>query len=209
MRKSNQKTNGKSTKEKILEAAHYLFLQKGIESVSVRDIALKAGINVALLNYHFQSKSNLFDTIFENLISEHAPRLANGLEDLPLERKIENYIDTYTELLIETPQLVVFVLSAMNKQPEKITQMKIFHQLYNVELFENSLKEAAEKGQIQNIEATQFFLSLLSLITFPFAIRHVIMQNQQLDHVGFANYMRNRKTLISQTIIQSIRKPLD
>ena len=53
-------TNAESTKDKIIEAATSLFAQKGFEGASVRDIASRANVNVAAVNYHFKNKQSLY-----------------------------------------------------------------------------------------------------------------------------------------------------
>lgn len=52
-----------STKEKILTAAKASFAKQGYENTSIRDIAQLADVNVSAVNYHFESKANLFITI--------------------------------------------------------------------------------------------------------------------------------------------------
>ncbi len=54
-----------STKEKILLAASWLFSQRGFEATSVRDICLEAGVNNALVNYHFGDKRSLYRAVIE------------------------------------------------------------------------------------------------------------------------------------------------
>jgi AcrR family transcriptional regulator len=49
-----------STKEKILNTAHKLFADHGFDGASIRDIATAAEVNVASINYYFNSKENLF-----------------------------------------------------------------------------------------------------------------------------------------------------
>lgn len=48
------------TKQKILEAARVLFADHGYEGASIREIAKAADVNVASVNYYFNSKENLF-----------------------------------------------------------------------------------------------------------------------------------------------------
>lgn len=48
------------TKDIILANAICLFSEKGFDGVSVRDIAGKAEVNLAAINYHFKNKENLF-----------------------------------------------------------------------------------------------------------------------------------------------------
>ena len=54
-----------STKDKLLEAASRLFSQRGFDATSVRDICLEAGVNNALVNYHFGDKRSLYHAVIE------------------------------------------------------------------------------------------------------------------------------------------------
>jgi len=52
-------------KEIIIQSALKLFSAKGFEGTSVREIASDAGVNVAMINYYFTSKENLFKSVVE------------------------------------------------------------------------------------------------------------------------------------------------
>lgn len=51
------------TKTRILDTAEKLFGDKGFDTTSLRDITAEAGVNLAAVNYHFQSKDSLIDAI--------------------------------------------------------------------------------------------------------------------------------------------------
>jgi AcrR family transcriptional regulator len=51
------------TKSKILDAAERLFGIKGFDATSLRDITAEAEVNLAAVNYHFQSKDSLIDSV--------------------------------------------------------------------------------------------------------------------------------------------------
>jgi AcrR family transcriptional regulator len=51
------------TKSKILDAAERLFGIKGFDATSLRDITAEADVNLAAVNYHFQSKDSLIDAV--------------------------------------------------------------------------------------------------------------------------------------------------
>ncbi|MDE3176951.1 MAG: TetR family transcriptional regulator [Pseudomonadota bacterium] len=55
--------SGDQTREKILNAAEALFADRPFDSVSLRDITLKAGVTLALASYHFGSKEALFEAV--------------------------------------------------------------------------------------------------------------------------------------------------
>lgn len=56
---------GESSKERILAAGEVMFGQHGYDATTVRKIAARADVPVALINYHFGSKEGLYRTIFE------------------------------------------------------------------------------------------------------------------------------------------------
>src|ERR1700685_4537595 len=51
------------TKGRILDSAEKLFGMNGFEATSLRDITTAADVNLAAINYHFQSKDSLIDAI--------------------------------------------------------------------------------------------------------------------------------------------------
>ncbi|HEX7705489.1 MAG TPA: TetR/AcrR family transcriptional regulator [Thermoanaerobaculia bacterium] len=52
------------TREQLLDTAERLFAERGVDTVSLRDITSAAGANVASVNYHFGSKEKLVSEVF-------------------------------------------------------------------------------------------------------------------------------------------------
>lgn len=59
----------KPTVNRIVEAAIPLFAIKGVSSVSVKEVAEAAGVNVALISYYFGGKDNLYAFVLEQQLS--------------------------------------------------------------------------------------------------------------------------------------------
>ena len=66
----------KDKRAHIIETAMDLFAGKGYEGTSIRDIAEKASVNLAMVNYYFGSKEKLFENIVE-----YKSSLTRGLLD--------------------------------------------------------------------------------------------------------------------------------
>jgi AcrR family transcriptional regulator len=56
------------TKTRILDVAERLFGANGFDSTSLRDITAEAQVNLAAVNYHFQSKESLIDAVIARRI---------------------------------------------------------------------------------------------------------------------------------------------
>jgi len=96
-----------STEQKIIRAADKLFTQKGYAATKTREIAEEAGTNLALLNYYFGSKENLYKKVvkekFSILLDALRPILSD--EQISLKEKISLITKNYTNLLLENEEL--------------------------------------------------------------------------------------------------------
>lgn len=85
--------NAASTRSRIIEAAEAEFADHGFDGVSVRQIALRADVPVALINYHFGSKEGLYRAIFEMrapmIIDQRVAGLRLAEMEPDPERKVE------------------------------------------------------------------------------------------------------------------------
>ena len=106
------------TKEKILEVARVLFADKGFDGTSVRDIAKATEVNVASVNYHFDSKENLFHEI---LMKGHT-ECAHGIKEF-YETKNPNLeemiVYVFHYFLERSPDLVSIFKMMMSQQTPK------------------------------------------------------------------------------------------
>jgi AcrR family transcriptional regulator len=70
------------TRERILDATFRRLVSEGYAALSVREIARDAGVNHALINYHFRSKDQLviavLDAVNQRLLSRQATMYDSG-----------------------------------------------------------------------------------------------------------------------------------
>lgn len=194
------------TKQKILTTATELFLKKGVDRVGVREIASKAGINLSLMNYYFQSKEKLFETIFDLLVKDKAETIRGILEsNLTVEEKVRAYSHTYIDILLEKPILVSFVLSVIHRNPDKIKSMGSVLALYNSEKFCAHINSEAEKGVIRKVDPEQLYISMISLILFPFAIKELITDRNKFTSEQYLEFTKARKDHITDMVLSYLK----
>jgi AcrR family transcriptional regulator len=90
-----------TTKDRILNAAERLFARDGFEATSLRAITAEAKVNLAAVNYHFQSKEALVQAVIGRRMGPvNAQRLAlldayeseAAGEPLPLEKIMDAFL---------------------------------------------------------------------------------------------------------------------
>ena len=57
--------NAENSRQALIVAAGALFAENGVSGTNVRSIAAKAGVNVALINYHFGNKDGLVNAVID------------------------------------------------------------------------------------------------------------------------------------------------
>jgi AcrR family transcriptional regulator len=69
-------SRGDQTRETLLLAALDVFGRSGFDAASTRAIAQAAGVNQALIGYHFGGKQGLYLGVFEHIVSQMRLRMA-------------------------------------------------------------------------------------------------------------------------------------
>ncbi len=88
---------GDARRHDLVRAATALIAERGFEGLRTRDIAARAGVNIATLHYYFVTKealvSGVADYISEQFRTVHAPQIYTGA-GTPLERLRQEFADT-------------------------------------------------------------------------------------------------------------------
>jgi AcrR family transcriptional regulator len=185
-----------TTEEKIITAARTIFTQKGFNATRTRDIADEAGINLALLNYYFRSKKNLFRIIIEEKFDELFGMIEPILSDVnvSLEEKIEALAANYTNLLLVNEDLPFFVLSELKSNEYILEKVK------KIQKCENQLKERGF-----TISTLNFIMNIVSLILFPFISKPLFVSTGLVKEEDFTNFVMNRKQHIPTWVMNTLK----
>jgi len=182
-----------STEEKIKEAARKVFQQKGYAATRTRDIAEEAGLNLALLNYYFRSKEKLFELVMAEKIQKLFSVVAVIMNDTEnaLEHKVELIVTNYVDMLLEHPDLPIFVLSEIRNHPHRFPGAVPMG-----ELMRNSRFVAQLREERPDLHPMQLIFSILGMTVFPFIAGPVFEATGVIDKPVFNRMMEARKKLI-------------
>ncbi|WP_031291420.1 TetR/AcrR family transcriptional regulator [Leptolyngbya sp. Heron Island J] len=102
------------TKQRILDAAERAFGTYGFSQTTLRSIVKDAGVNLALVNYHFGSKEELYQAVVARMAEPIIERQLAALSQInlaaekpSLEAVLDAYIRPGIDYLLQDQQLVL------------------------------------------------------------------------------------------------------
>ena len=175
---TKKKAAAGSRKERILDAAERLFARHGFYGVSVRDITDAAQVDVALVNYHFGSKRELFAAVFQRRAEMLNPERLARLEEvrraaLPGVPTLEDIINSFTYPLLERSarggpgwKSYFALIAQVNNSPEWAPMLMTQYFDPLVERLIAALREALPDCPLREIYWGYQFLTGALTITF-------------------------------------------
>lgn len=155
-------------RSQILIAAEELFADKGLDGTSVRDIAHKAGVNLAMISYYFGSKEKLF----EALIEYRSGYTVGVLEDLASDENLDpmgkmfKLIDFYVDRIFthyRYHNIIMRQFSTMHSQELKESVMRMKEK--NLEQIRKIMEDGEQKGVFRKIDLEMTMGTLMGTIS--------------------------------------------
>ncbi|MEZ5046704.1 MAG: TetR/AcrR family transcriptional regulator [Chitinophagaceae bacterium] len=185
-----------NAEEKILHAARKLFTEKGFHAVTSREIAQEAGINVALLNYYFRSKEQLFKQIMLENTKGFREGIAHLFMDTEMDifEKFQHVTNLYFQEFSKNPSLPLFVMNQIAKDPSSFLDKENMQSSRNI-LFDQLNKLIKDK-KLKPVHHAHIMLNLMSLIMFPFIVGPAIKTRVGLNDKQYNQLLEDRIKLI-------------
>jgi AcrR family transcriptional regulator len=172
--------SAQTTQQKILAAAQREFCEKGFDGARMRSIALRAGVNKALLHYYFRSKEILFEITLKRVVellwtkvqTELATHAQGNLRAL-----IQAIVSAYITTFVSNPDFPRFVIREFSQASptllgvlkEIVSSMSIAPQT----IFSIYAKEM-KKGGIRRMEPVHFMINLMGMCAATFLVKTVV-----------------------------------
>jgi AcrR family transcriptional regulator len=198
MAKTSNKTGiDTSTEEKIKEAARVVFTSKGYAATKVRDIAAEANINLALVNYYFRSKEKLFELIMAETIQKLFEKIKPIINDesTTVIEKIESIVDHYINMLVENPDLPLFIVNEIMSGSNKLPLMTDNGRMFLNSYFIKQIRALQARGKIK-FHPINIMMNMLGMIVFPFLSRPLLIKAGAINAEEFRKIAEERKKLI-------------
>ena len=106
-------------RQELVEAAFHQIAERGFEGLRTRDIAARAGVNIATVHYYFPTKESLIGGVVEHAMARFRTTLAP--QGSPADQ-LRNHLRALRHLLVDDPEIGIVMgeLSLRSARDESI-----------------------------------------------------------------------------------------
>jgi len=185
-----------------MEMAEILFAEKGFNGTSVRDIAEKAHVNLAMISYYFGSKDKLLESLFDYRGEHIKLKLESMVDDKTLGafEKLDLLIDHYIEKIMNQQcfsRIMVReqVVNHTGITAKLITQMK----KRNQEIISKLIHQGQKKGEFKrNIDIPLMMATLVGTAGHLIATQPYYREINNLQSMSEEEFQKLLKKKLSQ-----------
>lgn len=193
---------------KIIDSAKKIFIEKGYEGTSIRDIATEAEVNIAMVNYYFRSKENLFQQIFMEIYGALLQNAIEGeSENLALKEKIDLLVSFILDNVSKTPRLPAFVIEEINRDSENFMNEEFIKGISRFsDFFKKQIEEEVKTGNIRPIDPMDLFINIVSMCVFPFLGLPVLGQVIGGNDFDVSAFIDHRREQVTDFVLHALKR---
>jgi len=152
------------TRRQIIETAKALFAEEGIEAVSMRKIAAKAGFSQRLPYLYFENKHAILRYIWEDFFTALFKKCDEALKDVEGARdRLEVFLRTYVEYWFDNQSQyeLVFLNKDQIGGPDDQYYVEEFGIVGRYDILKNLVQACIEEGTIKSGDPTLYGQTML------------------------------------------------
>ncbi len=198
-----------STEERILDAARAEFAQYGQAGARVDRIARTAGVNKAMIYYHFKSKDGLYVAVIRAFY-ERAARLIQqqAVSSKSVEELLASLADVYSRVLCGFDAFRSILMRQLaNPQSDVIDQVAaILSGSGIVERALGLIEQGVQNGKVRQVDARQAMVSFVTMNIGYYLIAPVVDKVLGLtDPADKEKFLEERKKIVVDIFLNGIK----
>lgn len=176
---------GQQGKAALLESTRELIAERGVSGVTLREVAERAGVRPALVNYYFGSKAELLRAVIEQVaeraVSEFAAAAGHG--DTAHER-LRSMVKSFIATIGEDPHLPRLVMEMVFLADDAFTDRFVSeYALPNLGTIARVLAEGQQSGELRPVDLRFFMPQLLGMMLMFFLAQPVLRRAFSIDEI--------------------------
>jgi AcrR family transcriptional regulator len=200
----------KDAQARILDAADAVFVRRGTDGARMQEIADEAGVNKALLHYYFRSKAELARAVWLRIATSFVPGILEMMaSDLPLDEKIDRFVDVYLTRFARHPYLAAYIIAETSRHPELANAFFSSGRDQAARRMVETLREQIDRevanGRMAPLKPEQLLVTLAGSCVFPFAARPVVSAALGLGGKTFETFIEQRRKELPPFLKRALR----
>jgi TetR/AcrR family transcriptional regulator len=195
--KSARAERSAATRRAILAAAETVFAERGLAGARTDAIAVKAGVNKALLYYYFSSKESLYQAVLEDHFREFNRQALELLSAPGSAREILlRYVSLHFDFISARHQYASLfhqTMTAGGHLPERLVR-KYFKPRNDA--FTALLERGMRAGEFRSADRFHTAVSIIAVIVFYFSCAPVLQLLAHSDAYNAANLRRRKQEVL-------------
>jgi AcrR family transcriptional regulator len=161
------------TREKLVRAALHIFASRGFEGATTRAIAERAGVALAALPYHFETKEALWraaaDDVFGRLRARFQERV-QGLEGVDRRTRLRRLLREFLLFASGQPELHRFMLQEGTGPSARLAWLVETHVRPLYAFVTASLAQAQAEGLAPRGRPEHLYYAIIGAASMPYAV---------------------------------------
>lgn len=159
-----------ATREALFEAATELFAERGFDGAKVEAIARRAGINKAMISYHFGGKKGLYTAIIEATIEAFRERFAAVVDETqPAAERLWRFVDAFAAVATRRPGFPPMMIREVISGGRNLDD-SVFHRFLEIfSLVRDIIDQGVREGSFRPVDPLLTHLSLIGNLMFFFS----------------------------------------
>lgn len=181
---THKRDRSKSTEDRLLEAATAEFAEFGLEGGRVDRIARRAGVNKAMLYYHFHSKERLYGAVIDRHIGRVVGSVGSSLAGVgSLEEALVMLAEAYALMFSRSPEFIPMALRELASGGHRIHQaLKQILQPAGIPLrLKQLLEEGIKSGKYRPVDPVQAIVSFAGMNLFYLILAPLVNSLWEVD----------------------------
>ena len=168
--RSRRGTDAGRTRRALLEGGTAVFAERGFKGATAELIARRAGVNKAMINYHFRSKKGLYQAILTATFAEMRARLeAARAAHRSAPDQLRQFMATFAELAGERPAFPVMLLREVTGGGEHLEADTLASLAAVFGLVRGILLQGQGEGGFRKVDPLATHISIVGALCFYFA----------------------------------------
>ena len=185
-----------------METAEILFAEKGFNGTSVRDIAEKASVNLAMISYYFGSKDKLLEALFSYRGESIKLKLESMIENKELSsiEKMNWLIDHYIDKVMSQQCFSRIMVREQVMNHTGVTAELIFQmKKRNQELIGRLIHDGQKKGEFKkHIDVPLLMATMIGTANNMVTTQHYYREINNLKDMPDEEFQKHIRKKLSQ-----------